>query len=213
MKKTSIILLVLVLNACIPFTLNSQSDNSKFYIGGNYNLDFSSNKRTFKSSVNSYEMEKNTSIEFSPFIGYFVLKNLSTGIKLDYNFSKQLTPDGMGSYNRNSSNSILIIPSIRYYFFNSNFKPFVQAGYGIGWEKLVESYFQTSNLKHNNFLTQWELWGGISFSIKSNLSFELGLGYNSLTVNYKDKMEAGGYNKWQNVLNGPKSTIGIVLFL
>jgi len=213
MKKTSIILLVLVLNACIPFILNSQSDNNKFYIGGNYNLDFSNNKRTFKSSVNSYEMEKNTSIKFSPFIGYFVLKNLSPGIKLDYNFSKQLTPDGLGSYNRNSSNSILIIPSIRYYFFNSNVKPFIQAGYGIGWEKLVESYFQTSNLKHNNFLSQWELWGGISFSIKSNLSFEFGIGYNSLTVNYKDKMEAGGYNKWQNVLNGPKSTIGIVLFL
>lgn len=213
MKKTFIIPLVFVLNTCIPFTLNSQSNSNKLLIGGNYNLEFSSNKRTFNSSVNNYEMEKNTSIEFSPFIGYFVLKNLSPGIKLDYKFSKQLTPNGLGSYNRNSSNSVLIIPSIRYYFFNSNFKPFIQAGYGIGWEKLIESYFQTANLKHNNRLSQWELWGGISFLIKSNLSFEFGLGYNSLTVNYKDKMQTGGNNNWQNVFKGPKSTIGIVLFI
>lgn len=212
MKKTSILLFVL-LNACIHFTLIAQSDKSKFYIGGNYNLDFSSNKRTFKSSVNSYEMEKNTSVEFSPFIGYFILKNLSLGIKLDYNLSNQLVPNGLGDYNRNSSNSILIIPSIRYYFINANIKPFIQVGSGIGWEKLVQSYYQTSNLKHNNFLTEWELWGGISFSIKSNISLELGLGYNTLTVNYKDKMSSGGYNKWQNVVRGPKSTIGIVFLL
>jgi hypothetical protein len=192
--------------------MHSQSNIGKFLLGGNFNLDLSGNKRTFKSGTYSNEMEKITSIEFSSFFGYFAFKNLSPGIKLDYQYFRQLAPDGSGSYNRNSSNSILFIPSIRYYFLNTNCKPFVQAGYGIGLEKLYQDYYQNI-VERKNILSQWEVWAGISIFIKSNVSFEIGLGYSSLTEYFKDKMEDGTYNKWQNVINGTESSIGIVLFL
>jgi outer membrane protein len=158
-------------------------------------------------------MEKDRSFGFSPFLGYTVLKNLAPGIKLDYEYSKSLAPNGLGGYNVNSSSSILFIPSVRYYFLDSNLKPYLQIGYGFGWQKLVQSYFQTSNLKHNNTLSQWEISGGMSYFINSNISIDFLIGYISTTIFYKDAYANGGYNKWQNVINGPEASLGITLFL
>lgn len=213
MKKAGTLTLVFILNAFLTHPIYSQTDKGRLIISGNYNLGFSSSKRTFKSSVNSYEMEKDRSFEFSPFLGYTVIKNLSPGIKLDYEYSKSLIPNGLGDYNVNSSNSILFIPSVRYYVLDSKIKTYLQIGYGFGWQKLVQSYYQTSNLKHNNTLSEWEISGGVSYLINSNISIDFLLGYFSMTVFYKDAYANGGYNKWQNVINGPKASIGITLFL
>ncbi|HQH23067.1 MAG TPA: outer membrane beta-barrel protein [Bacteroidales bacterium] len=213
MNKTITHMLVLILNTLISFPIYSQTDKGRVIISGNYNLDFSSTTKTFKSSVNSYEMEKDKSFEFSPFLGYTVIKNLSPGIQFDYEYSKSQSPNGLGDNDINSSSSILIIPSIRYYLLNSIFKPYLQVGYGFGWQKLVESYFQTSNLKHNNTLSKWEISGGLSYFINNNISLDLLFGYHSMTVFYKDEMVNGSYNKWQNVINGPKAFVGITLFL
>src|SRR5664280_2437969 len=137
MKKAGTLTLVFVLYVFLTHPIYSQTDKGRLIISGNYNLDFSSSKRTFKSSVNSYEMEKDRSFEFSPFLGYTIIKNLSPGIKLDYEYSKSLIPNGLGDYNVNSSNSILIIPSVRYYVLDSKIKPYLQIGYGFGWQKPV----------------------------------------------------------------------------
>ena len=213
MKKALIHSLAFIIIASIEAAVFSQPDKGKFLFGGNYNLDFSSNKRTFTSSVNNYEMEKNRSINFSPFAGYFILKTLSPGIKLDYEYSKIISPNGLGSSKFISTNSLLIVPSIRWYFLNSKIKPFWQAGYGFGLENRIETYYQAPKSKRNNILSMWELQGGLNFLINNYLSFEFGIGYSSLTVYYKDKMENGSYNKWQNVVNGTNTSLGIIFFL
>jgi opacity protein-like surface antigen len=213
MKKAGILTLVFILNAFLSHPIYSQTDKGRLIISGDYNLNFSSSKRTFRSSANSYEMGKDRFFAFSPFLGYTVIKNLSPGIKLDYEYSKNLTPNGLGNYNINSSNSVLFIPSVRYYVLDSKIKPYIQIGYGFGWQKLVQSYFQTSNLKHNNTLSKWEISAGVSYLINSNISIDMLFGYYSMTVYYKDSYANGGYNKWQNVINGPKASIGLTLFL
>ncbi len=120
----------------IVFSGTGQTQKGKLLVGGGSMLNFTSAKSKWKDDTRSEDDSKIFKIEFSPQVGYFFVDNWAVGmeIPLDYSLEKN------ESYGKTKSTSLTIAPFIIHYFGNSNVKPYLQAGFGWGFQTLKYNY-------------------------------------------------------------------------
>jgi len=79
----------------------------------------------------------------------------------------------------------MFLPFARLYFGNKNIKPFVQAAYGMGLNRTREHYTE------EEYITGYEIDGGLAFFFSKNISLDFIVGYGSLTMDNDDRKTSG----------------------
>jgi len=174
MKKIQLLVLVILFNTISAF---SQTDQGNILVGGSTNLGF--NFGTFKTETNGSQTQgtqKITNFNISPSVGYFLIDHLVVGISLPFSSSTNKLNNS-----KSTDNSIVISPFTRYYFTESNIKPFLQAQVGFGSNKnKFESDF--SNFESTSNLFNYGILGGVAIFINDYIALDLGINYiNSIT--------------------------------
>jgi hypothetical protein len=164
MRKNSFTLLsAMVLFLLCDSTTKAQTSKGDWLIGGLLELNTAKN---------------NTTVEFSPNAGYFLLDNFALGAKLVISYNElgdlNVTSFGMG-------------PFARYYFSEKNIKPFVAADFDYQNQKFKTSIGSSTENAFNFFLG-----GGVAFFINENVAVETLLGYRHTKV--KEEEGNGGVN-------------------
>jgi len=178
MKKNHLLTLVIIFTTITVF---SQTDQGNILIGGSSNLGL--NFGSFKTEINGSQTQgtqKVTNFNISPRIGYFVIDNLVVGISLPFSSSTNKLNNS-----KSTENSIFISPFTRYYFTESNIKPFLQGQVGFGSSKnKFESDF--SDFESTSNLFNYEILGGVAIFINDYISFDLGINYINSTSKFKN---------------------------
>jgi len=196
MKK--IIGLIMILCLAALGGLHAQTEKGKLLLGvssrtslGLFNLSgcspdiMSVGFTTVKYKSDEYsddEKEKYTSLNLSPRIGYFLVKNLALGVDLNLAYMKVGTTasDETDKYTTFSAG-----PFARYYIPAGKVYPFVEAGAAFG--SIVYNFegseYGDEKIKYG--LTLFNGGAGIAVPIGNRASFDTMISYNSMTT--KDK--------------------------
>ncbi|WP_400078594.1 outer membrane protein [Winogradskyella sp. R77965] len=185
--KTIVLFVTLTLMFSIGY---SQTEKGNLIIGGSSDLSFSSSKSSVKPNNENQGDDTVLRLSFGPSLGYFIIDKLAIGLQVPVSFSKRKSEssNGFETYPFEiKSTSVSAITFIRYYFSESNIKPFLQGNVGFGINNsdsfLVD--FETGNteygkIKSNTF--SYGFNGGVAFFINSNISIDLGINYLSITT-------------------------------
>jgi outer membrane protein len=211
MKLQKITLLLFTL---FTITVCGQTEQGKFYIGANSNLNFSSSKfettNGNESNFSAFSSDRTNNFNFTPQIGYFIMDDFVSGLDFKLSYSKTEGQEKNGYY--------LISPFAKYYFLDNTIKPFIKASYGFG------SFFNdTSFISNNGFvshadisITSLKLGGGVAFILNNYLSLELTLDYykdvNKSTVSAQQTVNNQAIN-FKQITNGFASNLGFSIFL
>lgn len=200
MKKViSILILFSLIATC---NIMAQTEKGKFFIGAStrtsvgilgepnsctqiMNLGFSWLKDKSDSGDDGENM-KYTSLNASPQIGYFVIKNLVIGADLNLGYLNIASGEGYSS--KAKSTLIAAGPFIRYYIPVGKLYTFLEGGAIFGSEKTKytisggSDYSSTSKQSINCY------GGGVGLAVplSKKATFDTSLTYNSLTVKDKD---------------------------
>lgn len=145
---------------------SSPTAKGRMVVSGSTRLSYSSVKNeadygNFKSDNDMNEFN------FKPSIGWFVADGFAIAFNIDYESSKQ--EDDGDEY---KESTLMVGPSVRYYFGSSNIKPFIQGEYMFGNYKQENNDYD-SKTKING----WGLGAGVAFFLNQHISLDLGLGY------------------------------------
>jgi hypothetical protein len=150
-------ILFLVFSGACAMGAHAQTEKGDWLIGGILDLNTSS---------------ENTSFEFSPNAGYFVVNNLAIGANM------QISYDELGNL---KVNSFGIGPFVRYYFTDAKIKPFFMSDMNFLNRKITTSSGSNTETAFNYFLG-----GGAAFFINENVAVEGILGYDHTKVSDED---------------------------
>ncbi|HEU4788854.1 MAG TPA: outer membrane beta-barrel protein [Flavobacterium sp.] len=190
--------------------LTAQTEKGTFAISGKTGLGFNSTTVKYENSGNTTDGPKTNSFNISPSVSYFIIDNLSLGLDFNYKTvsTKQkilvLTPDGMNGMiidEKNTNNTLSIIPTATYFFSKGKTRPYLNAGIGFGNTK-QENNYSASSPEISNFSTSnnglvWGAGAGLAYFISKTISFDLGLDYSEFSFkenNVKTKSGAFGAN-------------------
>jgi opacity protein-like surface antigen len=148
---------------CILHRSEAQTEKGDWLIGGLLELNTAKNNSTF---------------EFSPNAGYFFIDNLAIGAKLIFSYDK------LGDL---KVNSFGVGPFVRYYFGETNIKPFFAGDFDFQNQKITTSLGSNTENAFNYFLG-----GGAAFFINENVAVDVILGYRHTKV--KEEEGNGGLN-------------------
>ncbi len=205
MKKVSLLVSVLfILNGSF---LSAQTGKGKMLIGVSSSLSVAgtgsdlmslgvsnTKYKSDASSSGSSENDKTTSINFLPKVGFFVADNFVLGIDLSAAVSNDeysYTVNTSTIKFNNSSTLISAGPFIRYYVPAGKVMPYFELGGGIGLAK--SKYTATGGFSGNTDEEDksgiLSVGGGVGIAtlLGDKASFDVMLGYNSMTV--KDKKD------------------------
>lgn len=193
-RKQKVLLLLLFISTYC----NAQLDKKTWLIGGNGSLQ--SYKQEYSSQVQGNITSKNTGINISAAIGYFIFDKFGAGLKSSYSLNKGKRENGDILYE--SPTQLLIGPFIRYYFLHkeNQYNLLMESSYQIGINK-----YPTSNDKGN--ARRFQIVGGAEVFFNSSIGMEFLLGYNS---SYED---FGGSGAYEQVNKGLITTIGLQFHL
>lgn len=179
--------------------LNAQTNKGKVLLGVSSTLSLagtgsdlmSLGYSTIKQKSNAAGFEesdplKNTSINLSPKVGYFVIDNLALGLDLDVALS--ISKDGEDHY-KYSQTSMSIDPFIRYYIPTSKVLPFFEISSSFGSLNSKMDYTDPNQEDFENKYSIFSFGGGIGLAapLSERITFDVLAGYNSLTrKNKKD---------------------------
>ncbi|MUP40100.1 outer membrane protein [Labilibaculum euxinus] len=182
---------------CCVVIVSAQTEQGKFFIGANSNINFSSMKTELKSDYSDSDGSTITTFEFAPQLGFFAGDGFLVGVELPYSTTKNKDTDykvsqiGFGTF-------------ARYYFGTSNAKPYLHGGLGIG--AATESN-ESDDVDYKLFT--YEFGGGVAIFINKNIAVDLGLGYSSNTMKPKENNDADV----KLVTSGVAFKVGFSLFL
>jgi len=213
MKNITFFVKLLIILLGITSTLQAQTEQKQFLLGGQYGLNYSSNTTTFNFSNNSYVGGKSRSLGITPQIGYFIFHNSAIGLEFRYNYDKEFGQESQGYSPYNFTRSYSFIPFLRYYFGSKKIKPYLHAGVGPGWQKTGSKNYQFPESTQKTKLFFYELKGGLAVFFNEHISFDFGVGYESTKTLYKESMQSGSSDEWNVVKKGINSTIGIVVYI
>jgi hypothetical protein len=197
MKKN---LFLVVIFCALPFLLTqaqTQTEKGKTLLGVSSSLNFGSTGSNLmslgfsttksKSNASGYQApdpEKSTSFNLIPRVGYFFIQNFVAGLdvsiaSVSYDFSS-------GTYKSTSSTFLYCIgPFARYYVPTGKVLPFFELGTSVGSMKNKSTYGSSTNEDNSGiFIIGGSL--GIAAPLGDRASFDVSLGYNSMTVKAKE---------------------------
>lgn len=177
---------------------NAQTQKGKWLVSGGTSLEFSSAKQKLKAdNFDTEDGPKISSFNVKPAVGYFVAENFMIGLSLDYETST-IKFDS----EKETQSSVSVIPQVGYYFGKSNVKPFLNAGFGF-------ASVSNSNLDDNVNGTVLGINGGVAYFVSKSVSFDFGVGYQSISV----KVDETNFNpSYTNTTSGFVSQIGIAVY-
>lgn len=175
--------------------LNAQTEKGKTLLGGETKLEYS----TFNAGN-----DKTHSLEISPQIGRFIVKNFAIGIEIPFNRSKDI--DGDSEY---ITSTAMVMPFARCYFGKSKVKPYIHGAIGPGWgkNKNVISMGPEYETKFN--LTGYEAAGGLGVFLNEHVSLDFSLSYGKLATKWTDSSNVDRTDD----MKGIDFNIGIVVCL
>lgn len=166
----------------LSVTAKCQLDKKTWMVGGNGS--FYSNNQTFSFSSNVFYY-KNTNIEISPSIGYFIIDRLALGLRGNLIWEKSEYIRGTGSASGGGNGNPLryaVGPFARYYFLNKEkaFNILSEINYQLG----VNSYLAPprSSGKYNKFSAM----AGAEMFFNSTVGLDILVGYKATTQTIKD---------------------------
>jgi hypothetical protein len=150
-------ILFFVFSIALVVGVQAQTEKGDWLVGGILDLNTSS---------------ENTSFQFSPNAGYFVINNLAVGANL------QISYDKLGSL---KVNSFGVGPFVRYYFTDAKIKPFFTGDMNFLNRKITTNIGSNTESAFNYFLG-----GGAAIFINENVAIEGILGYDHTKVSDED---------------------------
>jgi outer membrane protein len=198
MKK---FLLFAFLLAC--FSGFSQTTKGRFIVSGAAGLQVNAGTIKYEYDGEDFGDTKQTTIQFTPSFGYFVIDNLAVGLSSSISSTTQ-KDDG----DKYTSTSIAIAPTVIYFFpVEGKIKPFVQVAAGLNnaSNKYVPNEGPDEKESYSGLLLSGG--GGVAFFINDNVSFNAGLTYNRSSLKDSDD---DNYKVKQGILSG---SVGISVFL
>jgi outer membrane protein len=197
----------IILTAAAVFAFgfaNAQTEKGNWQISGSTGLGFSSVKQKYKAeNGQTQDGSKISNFNIKPAAGYFVIDNLMVGLALDYNTST--SKDGPSKY---TNSAISLIPQATYFFGKSNVKPFLNAGLGLASASFKESDNGNSFSSSPSGMV-WGLNGGVAFFVTKSVSFDFGLGYQSISLKSD---ESNNSQSITSTTSGLVSQVGISVY-
>lgn len=144
-----------------------------------------------KSDADGFEEsdpDKMTSFNFLPKIGVFVIDDLAIGLDLTFAYSSQV--DGYDD-DRYTRTLLGVGPFIKYYIPTGSVRPFIEmtSSFGVINNKFEYGEGSDYDNEYKNSITSFGINGGMAIPIGSSASFDMSVGYNSLTVKPKEDNE------------------------
>ena len=197
MKKFLLFALLL-----ICFTGLSQTTKGRFIVSGAAGFQINAGTINYEFDGDEFSETKQTTIQFTPSFGYFVIDNLAVGLSGSITSTTQKEGD-----NKLTSTSLAIAPTAMYFFpVDGKIKPFVQVAVGISsnTSKYVSDIGPDEKDSYSGLLLSGG--GGVAFFINDNVSFNGGLSYNRSSMKNSDDDD---YKIKQGILSG---IIGISVY-
>ncbi len=158
MKKNIFVSTVLLLFTTISY---AQTEKNNLILGGNINY---SSVKTGSLSV------KNTTLNLSPSVGYFVVDNLAVGVNINYSQEK---------FANITQNSLSFGPFARYYFGkHDKLKPFGQIGLGL-FSGNHQVNFRNTKVKGSTY----HIGLGAAYFLTKNVALEGLFQYQKINLN------------------------------
>ena len=198
MKKVTLITSILV---ALSFgNINAQTEKGKKLVGLSstlslfgtgsdiINFGFSSVKvKSDAAGNNEPDPDQIISLNFLPKVGYFVMDNLALGLDMSFALTSQKSGESSSKYLQTLYS---IGPFIRYYLPHSTLKvfPYFELSGSMGSINTKYDYGDNSSLSDDKSISGINSFGGgagIAIPLGEKFSFDVLVGYNSLTI--KDK--------------------------
>lgn len=206
MKRTIIYFFLAAFIIGIAEIAKAQTEKGKILLGGQSSLEFTSINAKSGTDYGSDDNGKTRNLEIIPQVGFFIANNLAIGLELPYSFTKMIE-----DYSWNSASTFSVLPFARYYFGKTNVKPYLHAEIGPGWKK---EKVEDSTVGYKDELTSkytaYGIGGGLGIFINQHVSFDLGLGYASVSSKLVDP---NTNMNLKNTASGIGASIGIVVCL
>lgn len=190
----------------LSLNIFAQTEKGNFFLGVGSSISSSITNNYIKSDGSS-KTKIGTSRYFSinPRIGYFIVDSFLVGAQLNLSYGSY--EDSSNSTSKNTN--LAIAPILRYYFLDGEFKPFLNAIYGIETSINEFTEFDGSLSEFRLRGSNLALGAGISYFFNKNISIELGLNYLRRT----NKRVENNNDDTRNITSGVGSTIGFAIFL
>jgi outer membrane protein len=186
-------------------SINAQTSAGKFLIGGSSAFNFSSTTEKYKSDDGDGTNGKNLDLNLVPQVGYFVMDGLAVGLELNITYSSYKVD---GAADKSSGTTLVAAPFVRYYYGASKIKPYGEGAFGFG--TYIDKYPDFEGTQTDKYgVFAWQLKGGIGVFLNDAVSFDLGLGYQSLSVKAKENNDAN----YRDITSGIGLEIGITIIL
>ncbi len=188
MKITKIIFAAMVV-LCAFISSRGQTEKGSFVVGGSSDLSFSFHKYSYDDGS-----EKDRNFGIYPEAGYFIADGLAVGTGLSLSFYKS------GDY---KTNSRFIGPFVKYYFGQSQFRPFLTGGTEFGRDM---SSWEDEEFVSKSFM--YKLGGGVAIFLTERISLDLGLRYTHSDYKSEDDEPSSDASE-----NGVDLSVGFSFFL
>lgn len=201
--KTKRITLLAVIILTINFgCLDAQTNQGKVLLGlssplnmgesGSDLMNFNYSRLKAKSDADNFSEpapNEMTIINISPMVGYFVLDNFATGLKMNYAFSSQ----NNGENNSKVTQSLLSVgPFIRYYIPMPKVLPFFELSSSFGELNNKYDFGDNFDLDISELMTSLMSFGGgigLAVPLGERVTFDVLAAYNSSTLIKKEDNE------------------------
>jgi opacity protein-like surface antigen len=183
-------------------TAQGQTQKGKILLGGTSDISFNSSSIKSVTNGKKEDLGKTSQLTFSPQIGFFVANNFSLGLGLPLvHASEKYDEDHKLSYQ-----SISLAPFFRYYFGETNVKPYLHSEVGVGsWKITSADPFFGSN-KYSGGLRSFASGAGLGIFLNESVTLDLGLRYASESTKSKDAED-------KDMTSGVNFLVGFVLIL
>lgn len=186
------------------FTGFSQTTKGRIIVSGAAGLNVSAGTVNHEYDGNEFGEIKQTTIQFTPSFGYFVIDNLAVGLSGNISSTTQKDDESDDKYN---STSLAIAPTAMYFFpVDGKIKPFVQLAVGLSSTTNKYTPDEGPNDKESYSGLLMSGGGGVAFFINDNVSFNGGLSYNRTSMTDSDD---DNYKLKQGILSG---NIGVSVY-
>jgi outer membrane protein len=171
---------LLGLMTCMFAAANAQTEMGNFLLNSSSDMEFAVYSLKVKDSYSNDDAGKLSMFGFNSGAGYFIANNLALGLQFTLTHkSEKEDGDEFTELTR------MFLPFARLYFGSKNMKPFVQAAYGTGLNRTSEHYTE------EEYITGYEIDGGLAFFLSKNISIDFLVGYGSLTLENDDSKTSG----------------------
>jgi outer membrane protein len=205
MKAFKIIYIACILFYIYPYTL-AQSSKGKFLLSGCCSFSGSFGSSVLKSNDGNDRNGKIFNISLTPLVGYFLINGLATGLELQANYKSDIhyTP-----HTKSISTTVIAGPFVRYYIGNKKIKPYCH--FSIAKGKYHNEYDMDDLVTqtNNSSIFAFNIGGGTDIFLNDNVSVNLGLAYNYLSIKAKENNS----NNNKDISGQIGLYAGIVIFL